>query len=334
MSEQIGPVAGGGGVSHGSGSIGGGGRGGFVFGGLWGHGANRGGAEGRAGGATGAPAGAFAGFFFGGPFTGGGHGQGRDHVSLSSEARQGGQRSERQSGEGLAAAMHRNYAPPAQSGQAGRESSNGAQRAPDVRPLDGGASGGSALWNSVKNGRSISNISSFGSSLAQNKQSLMKGLDQAGADAETKKMVMSVAMQETQHMSVGERDNKKDGDAKSKNFSALNINGDMIDQLYGKNGGTLKNVLNGRDNDASLKAAAKVMTDATKRWGKDKTLMFLRQGSAPFVGNKADNALKGGAFNGTAKEYFTNVGRISSTLSQNPALMTNDKRINIGTSYI
>lgn len=202
----------------------------------------------------------------------------------------------------------------------------------DVTPLSGSARGGSAHWDSVRNGASIRNTNRY-QGLAQNKASLLKGLDDAGADADTKRMVMACAMQETTHMSVNQRDSKKDHNPKSKNYSALNINGDMIDQLYGRNGGAIKNVLNGRDNDASLRAAAKVMTDASRRWGKDKTLMFLRSGSAPFQGGRADNAVHGGAYSGKTSEYFRNVGRIASTLRSDPSLMINSKRIEIATSY-
>ena len=74
-------------------------------------------------------------------------------------------------------------------------------------------------------------ISDYGDALRQNKQRILKHMQALNISAVELYTVMAIAMQETNHMDVGERDTSKDGQGDAANLSAFNMNLDMLKRV-------------------------------------------------------------------------------------------------------
>jgi len=136
---------------------------------------------------------------------------------------------------------------------------------------------------------------------------------------EEKRIIIAVAMQETQHMDISEHD----GDKKSlsTNVSILNINYDMLHKLgyRGKNFGEALN------RPAGLKTAVSYATKAMRTWTAKKFLDFHRGGRTGFD----DPRLLG------TQEYRNAIAAMMPLLRDNVALASkNDKRIQIDVEHL
>lgn len=218
-----------------------------------------------------------------------------------------------------------------------RQEAAPASKTSTVRPA--ATNGGAKVWqSSLANAQPLGgdHIKSYGKSLMRNKNALLQGLKEAGANPALTNVVMGVAMQETNEMRVGQRDSSKDNKTDgSKNYSPLNINEDMIRRIYGDKADGVLSVMNGNDDAASLKAAARFFKDATQRWGIDKTLVFLRSGSGAFNNYNPDEGYKPGYLESdkTTREYFDHVARIVKNLQNDPKLLRDGRRVEIDTTH-
>ena len=113
-----------------------------------------------------------------------------------------------------------------------------------------------------------------GSSLATNQAAASQQLNALGATPQEKAICMAVGMQETQNMSVGERDASKDGSSGA-NVSAFNLNADMLKKLGCPDPQAL--------NDPSKQGEALgYMLKAIRTWGTEGFLNYQRGGSTGF----------------------------------------------------
>jgi len=155
-----------------------------------------------------------------------------------------------------------------------------------------------------------------GSTLAQNKQAMMSALDHAGASSSEKAVILAVGMQESQHMSACERDQKKDGSA-SENVGALNFNVDEAKKFGCADPRSL-------NSDSAMGKEATTMLNGIRAEGVDKALNLHRGGTTA----EQDGVSYG------AVGYRAGIMAVANKIQQDPSLMTSSVRVAPDTSYV
>lgn len=168
-------------------------------------------------------------------------------------------------------------------------------------------------------GNAAFKISSYGDTLRRNKQALVTAIDAAGGNAQEKAVIIAIAMQETTHMSLSQRDASKDG-TPSANVSILNLNYDMLTKLG----------YTGRDWGASLNDPAKLsqvlgyLIKGFRTWGFQSTLNYIRGGYT---------AYRDGVSYGAAT-YRNAIQTIYNQISKDQALQSDDRRVEINVPWV
>ena len=121
-------------------------------------------------------------------------------------------------------------------------------------------------------------LADYGDPLAQNKAGLWRILNHLGGARAEKRIIMAMAMQETNLMDLRERDASKDGSAAA-NVSILNVNMGMLGAL-GYSSADNGQQLNRPEN---LPVVAGYLLKALRQWGTARTLNFQRGGSTGFA---------------------------------------------------
>ncbi len=113
----------------------------------------------------------------------------------------------------------------------------------------------------------------IGDDLARNKKVVTDAVRAQGGDDSLLALVLAVGMQETQHFTAAERDASKDGQGPAKNYSAYNMNADMLGRIGWSEG-------QGPDlNDqANLHVATELLVKAIRQFSEDGFLAFHRGG--------------------------------------------------------
>ena len=120
-------------------------------------------------------------------------------------------------------------------------------------------------------------IGNYGSTLATNKFNLFVILNRLGASKQEKRLLIAVAMGETNTLSASEVDHSKDGSSAA-NVSIFNENIDMLQRL-GYAGNDNGMALNRPEN---LSVVAAYNLKAIRTWGATRYLNFHRGGSTGF----------------------------------------------------
>ena len=120
-------------------------------------------------------------------------------------------------------------------------------------------------------------IGHYGSTLANNKLNLFTILNRLGASGQEKRLLIAVAMGETNTMSDSDVDHTKDGTSAA-NVSIFNENIDMLQQL-GYSGNDNGMALNRPEN---LSVVAAYNLKAIRTWGAARYLNFHRGGRTAF----------------------------------------------------
>lgn len=162
-------------------------------------------------------------------------------------------------------------------------------------------------------------LSSYGDTLRRNKQALVAAINAAGGNAQEKAVIIAIAMQETTHMSLNQRDASKDR-TPSANVSILNLNYDMLTKLG----------YTGTDYGASLNDPAKLtqvisyLLKGFRTWGFQSTLNYVRGGYTAF---------RDGVSYGAAT-YRNAILTIYNQLSKDQTLQSDDRRVEINVPWV
>jgi len=157
-------------------------------------------------------------------------------------------------------------------------------------------------------------IQPYGATLKMNKGQLLRAFDARGIRDERRALMVAMAMIETNTMSPSERDATKDKNTdKSANASIFNLSEDMINQL-GYQGN-----IHQLDSLASLPDVVGLINKGIDLWTVTRMLNFVRGGSKAF----ADGASYGAA------DYRNAVATILKVIDMFPALMSDDRRVEI-----
>jgi hypothetical protein len=156
-----------------------------------------------------------------------------------------------------------------------------------------------------------------GPALAGNKATVLQALSQLGATTSEQAVVMAIAMQETTHMDVSQRDAGKDG-TPAANVSAFNLNVDMVAQL-GFKGNTQS--LNDQGN---IGTAVGLLVKAMRTWGTKRLLDFQRGGRTGF---------EDGVSYGCAS-YRNAIGTSYNLIMADPTLLTDSRRVTISVAHV
>jgi len=103
-----------------------------------------------------------------------------------------------------------------------------------------------------------------------------------------KKLMLAMAMQESNHMDVHQRDYKKDNDGKAANCSIFNLSIDFVEMTGYYAGGPgrrqdlTKDQWNRLNSDDGLPEAVGILECAFEQWGIENALAFVRQGRSGF----------------------------------------------------
>ena len=151
----------------------------------------------------------------------------------------------------------------------------------------------------------------YGAVLAGHKQTLFVTLNRLGATKQEKRLVIAVAMGETNTMSIAERDRSKDF-TDAANVSILNLNIGMLKAL-GYAGGDAGAALN---DEANLPVAVGYALRGLRQWGAAGFLNFHRGGSTGF----ADGVSFG------CKAYRSAIATVQAMLMNDFDLARNDGR--------
>lgn len=157
-------------------------------------------------------------------------------------------------------------------------------------------------------------ITSYGAALKANKERLHAAFNACGIRDEWRALMLAMAMIETNTMSPSERDATKDRRTdKAANASIFNLSEDMLNQL-GYQGNI--HVL---DPLASLPIVVGLIDKGINMWGVTRMLNFVRGGRTAFN----DGVSYGAA------DYRDAVATILKVFDMFPALMTDDRRVEI-----
>ena len=168
-------------------------------------------------------------------------------------------------------------------------------------------------------------------SFVNNKLAINSALDSADASTKKKALVMSMFMQETTHLTVNEGNRFKDHNINgSANFSALNMNEAVL-----KGNGTADapglstfdpNV--NLNDQADIGKAAVLCLDGIREHGPEAWIAGQRSG-APAAKRQDDTgtAVTGSGDHDYHNEFYKSVAAYYAAILQDPALMTNEMRV-------
>lgn len=166
-------------------------------------------------------------------------------------------------------------------------------------------------------------IKSYGARLQSNKQGIYKALKSLGLPDAKIKLYLAMAMLETNSMDPADRDKAKTG--VSTNYSAWNLNQDMITRLYGL--GLLDKQISSQALLASLNVndlngrmnAIKIIVAATNAWGVNDMLNYNRGGYTGWKDGVSYGCLG----------YRNAIAQMVQRIDSRPELLQNDQRIDI-----
>lgn len=158
---------------------------------------------------------------------------------------------------------------------------------------------------------------SYGDALKTNKEHLHQAMNKQNVAGPHRFLFMSLAMLETNTMSITQKDSSKDHTQDgSANFSIFNLNLDMILRTgYSKDPRLL-------DND--IPGAIGIIQNAIQRWGIRDTLDFIRGGNTTFLDHTSFGA----------DRFRRTVATIISEIDKNNDLMHNDIRVEIDLEHV
>jgi len=125
--------------------------------------------------------------------------------------------------------------------------------------------------------------------LSENKYRLSQAFKACGVREDWRALMLAMAMQESTHLDVRERDASKDNSSnKAANATLFNLSVDLIEQtgyFQGTPGRDLSawewNLLIS-DTDEQVQTAVRILKCAFEKWGVENTLAFVRQGRRGF----------------------------------------------------
>ena len=147
--------------------------------------------------------------------------------------------------------------------------------------------------------------------LASNKQKAFFAAKSLGASYSEIILILAVGMGETDNFSVDQRDATKDQAGLAANYTAFNVNGDMLTHLYGRQDFSK---YNGQDNIA---LGVRALLDAFRKWTPDRFLAFHRGGSTAFEDGQSYGAA----------DYKARIHQVAKYLERNPQHLTDNYRV-------
>lgn len=163
-------------------------------------------------------------------------------------------------------------------------------------------------------------VQSYGTKLQRNKASLVAAF-QCGTPTHCSmlSLMMAMAMVETTTLSVSDRDCSKDGSTnRSANCSLFNLSEDLLTHIG----------FSGRFEDLNVASNLPMVVEQIKRGvrklGVKGFLNFVRGGRTGFL----DGVSYG------VKEYRSTIATILSVMDQQPALLTDDRRVDINLQHV
>ena len=212
---------------------------------------------------------------------------------------------------------------------AGVGAANGASGAHKSAHKSSGKSDPDGIMNIGKPG--AYHTSSYGKELGDNKKTIIKALDDAGATPKEKALVMAMFMQETNHMNVSEGDRSKDGDTGgSKNFSALNMNEAMLrgNGTPGAPGLSTFDPSVDLNDQANVGKAAVLCLDGIRERGPEAWIAGQR-GGAPAAERQDKNgtAITGAGDQEYFSKFYDSIATDYAAIMKDPSLLTNDLRV-------
>ena len=173
--------------------------------------------------------------------------------------------------------------------------------------------------------------SNYGKELGNNKKTITKALDDAGATQKEKALVMAMFMQETNHMNVREGDRSKDGNTSgSKNFSALNMNEAMLrgNGTAGAPGLSTFDPSVDLNDQANIGNAAVLCLDGLRERGPEAWIAGHR-GGAPAAERQDKNgtAITGPGDQAYFSKFYDSIATDYAAIMKDPLLLTNDLRV-------
>ena len=178
----------------------------------------------------------------------------------------------------------------------------------------------------------ISNASQSNSqSLAKNKATVLAALNQQGASQREIAIAISMAMQETDHMSYSEGDHSKSG--ASANYGLFNLNADLINQIQPNYSPSILNSDSDSATSASVALVLKGLRKSDQGWYPINTMLNYVRGGAP--GYKS--TMKSTDCQSDCKGYRNSIAAMT-YLILNPAytnkILVGNARINSSVKYV
>lgn len=162
------------------------------------------------------------------------------------------------------------------------------------------------------------NLVSYGPELKANKAKLIAAMEKAGTCLKHRPLFMAMAMIETKHISIEQRDETKDNNTDgSANVSVFNLSHDIVQRL----GYTNPLKLN---DEANLTDAIKIIQKGITRWGLTRFLNFVRGGYTAF-----QDGVSYGAW-----DFRNAVATAVKVIRENPQLMTDDRRVEMQVDHV
>lgn len=160
----------------------------------------------------------------------------------------------------------------------------------------------------------------YGDELAGNKKTVADAVRAQGGDDKLVALILAIGMQETEHFTAAERDSSKDGSGGAKNFSAFNMNGDMLGRIGWSEG-------KGPDlNDqANLAFATGLLVQAIRQLSEEGFMAFHRGGCTAYQ----DRISYG------CREYIATIRATQAWLLSNaPGCFTDGRRVGSSVPHV
>jgi hypothetical protein len=163
-------------------------------------------------------------------------------------------------------------------------------------------------------------IQRYGPELKANKEQLQRVFEVCGIPDEDRALMVAMAMIETKTMSPSERDASKDKKPdKSANVSIFNLNEDMLRELHYPN-----KDIHQLDLLSSLPTVVVLIERGIRAWNVVRMLNFVRGGRKAFI--------DGWSFG--VDGYRDAVATILRLFDEDPALVTDDRRVEINVPHV
>jgi hypothetical protein len=162
-------------------------------------------------------------------------------------------------------------------------------------------------------------LGSYGPVLQANKQKLWSACDKVSdVSWELRVLLLALAFQETQHMSVNERDASKDYQGDSANVTLFNLSLDLVKQI-GHNGNPWD-----LNYDENLPAVVALVRDGMRKWGVNRYLNFVRGGRTGF----ADGVSYG------VYDFRNSIKSMAYAIQRDQGLMWDDRRVEVYLQHV